>query len=71
MGAVMTKWIPVSEREKLPAAYIAVLVWNRRRSHIEVAWMHYIDGEYTWNTNKPSDISHWMPLPLPPEASDE
>ena len=56
------KWIPVTER--LPYAYKKVLTYERIRG-IQVNFCND-DGEW-WIGSK---ITHWMPLPKPPEDGE-
>ena len=70
---VPEKWIPCAER--LPEDGLDVLVyltaWNE---HIQVAHIQYggtmwelSDGEFYFSQY---DVSHWMPLPEPPEVKN-
>jgi hypothetical protein len=66
------KWIPVSER--LPDPDVQVLVWHRRDSNA----FEFIGLDFTssygdpengcwFHTERGDKITHWMPLPSPPE----
>lgn len=58
------RWIPVSER--LPEEGISVLAWGHMNEP-GIAWRRegmWEDVEEIWLTG----ITHWMPLPHPPEV---
>jgi len=60
------EWVPVSER--LPECEVHVLAWDSREGCERIA---YMDG--TWYMVGFDDdtaicVSHWMPLPEPPEV---
>jgi Protein of unknown function (DUF551) len=57
------RWIPVEER--LPELGVDVLVLHSGKR--EVAWRHVVDGDWMSNAAL-GEITHWMPLPEPPEA---
>ena len=57
-------WIPVLER--VPELGVDVLVLQRSGKY-EVAWKDVYDGN--WSSYAAlGEITHWMPLPEPPEA---
>lgn len=56
------KWIPVTER--LPENDHTVLVWSHRNS--KEYFNIYDHGK--WVIMETEDITHWMPLPEPPES---
>jgi hypothetical protein len=65
-------WIPVSER--LPEEEQEVLVWNGGGQCLK-PWQGHVLCEYRngeWRESQESDlypgITHWMPLPEPPEV---
>lgn len=64
----MSEWIPVSER--LPEDGELVYAWVS--SYGEMAWVD--DGawcsEYV-NDYEDGEITHWMPLPMPPKGAQE
>ena len=69
---LMPKWIPVSER--LPEEDQEVLVWNGGGQCLK-PWQGHVLCEYRngeWRESQESDlypgITHWMPLPAPPEV---
>lgn len=68
----MSQWIAVEER--LPEQDQAVLVWDIDSSHSDFVDIGYYDPESAPETGWRSDeymnksVTHWMPLPLPPET---
>lgn len=72
-----SRWIGVEER--LPEAGERVLVWFDHYTSPAVAtWFlgegffaDYPDGTAEHDTVEICYVTHWMPLPEPPEASDE
>jgi len=73
-------WIPVTER--LPNCNGCYLVWRPHffGGKIGMPSICYFDGSNTWHdsygvdferTLHPEDITHWMPLPQPPESEGE
>lgn len=67
---VMPQWISVKER--LPELGIHVLTYGIYTKDTIVAWRDDCDellGMYDWVTEDRllSQITHWMPLPAPPE----
>ena len=65
------KWIPVTER--LPEEYEYVLC--KTDYGMEVGYHRNEWGQDEWTTGKFAsgsfDISHWIPLPQPPESDGE
>ena len=59
-------WIPVSER--LPNKGDEVLVYNG--DYIES--VEYINNDFwmTMDDGEVENVTHWMPLPAPPEAEE-
>lgn len=60
-----TRWIPVTER--LPQDGMEVLAWSQS-GFAYVDW--FIDGKWKVNglvDGKYEFVTHWMPLPAPPE----
>ena len=55
----MGEWIPVSER--LPDEEVRVLATDGT----DVFDSEYMSGNWEWC----SDVTHWMPLPEPPEVT--
>lgn len=66
------KWIPVTDR--LPEEWVAVLVWSKC-GFCETAVYLGIPGKWrvTWDHTMLDEdtITHWMPLPDPPEGGAE
>lgn len=58
------RWIPVDER--LPELGVDVLVLQRS-GECEVAWRRGHDGNWSAYSAL-GEITHWMPLPEPPET---
>ena len=73
---IQTMWIPVTER--LPNCNGCYLVWRPHffGGEIGMPSICYFDGTNTWHDSygvdftrilHPEDVTHWMPLPEPPE----
>lgn len=64
------RWIPVLER--VPSLGVDVLVLQRSGKH-EVAWKDVYDGNWSnWSSYAAlGEITHWMPLPEPPDHIGE
>lgn len=73
------KWIPVTER--LPNCNGCYLVWRPHffGGEIGMPSICYFDGSNAWHDSygvdferilHPEDVSHWMPLPQPPETEN-
>jgi len=64
------QWIPVSER--LPDLYQRVLTWTVDADDIPTVliahWNGDKEGFLGLNGYKDRDVTHWMPLPEPPES---
>ena len=72
----MSEWISVNDR--LPENYIPVIVYCQNFGGIIFYdGQHIDDGELVgWESDGDCgyptlDVTHWMPLPEPPRASDE
>ena len=64
----MREWIPVEER--LPdEKFQDVLVFERGRDKATQARFHP-DGKFI-RRRRTLNVTHWMPLPEPPEGTDE
>ena len=72
------RWVPVGER--LPEIDVQVLVWQQGCISPEIGWRehrpYYIVPETIWTLGDeldkgypPEKITHWMPLPIAPEAN--
>jgi hypothetical protein len=61
------RWIPVSER--LPEGR-TVLVFKKDGS-ISIDTTYIDGGNYFWWESGQSKVTHWMPLPEPPEVNNE
>ena len=64
-------WIPCSER--LPTeAGLPYIVCNRRRQVMEATFVPFDSGSPLWvydgGTMNEADVTHWMPMPEPPEV---
>ena len=55
----MSQWIPVNER--LPDEEVRVLAYDGDK----VFESEYWNGSWEWL----ADVTHWMPLPNPPEVT--
>lgn len=58
------EWISVEDR--LPGTNELVLAWSEHNEDMSIA-EHYKDGIFLVCTNVFDKVSHWMPLPEPPE----
>ena len=56
------KWIPVTER--LPERNTWVLAYCKYKDHV----VDYVDINGLWSYG---NVTHWMPLPQPPEKESE
>jgi hypothetical protein len=60
------RWIPVEER--LPDDGVRVLAWDRHGECLRVAYIDSIFYAVGFDDDTPICVSHWMPLPEPPEV---
>lgn len=65
------RWIPCTER--LPEKYVEVLAYSPYWGKIVVAMLgdKFWLEQWTDDDLEKSEISHWMPLPKPPEGGSE
>jgi hypothetical protein len=65
---LMPRWIPVSER--LPEEDSVVLAFMPEGSELkpEVREMYFVEGEWMNDRGHWPNVTHWMPLPEPPEV---
>ena len=63
-GVTIQRWIPVTER--LPEEMKKVLIW-RSCGFSEVAFWTGYRWEQTWEFEVIYSVTHWMPLPNPPQ----
>lgn len=73
LEAAQTRWVMASER--LPDKNDTVLVFSANESDSSPAIAVFYDCNWTeWIVNsrflKSSDVTHWMPLPQPPEVQE-
>ena len=81
-GVTVQQWIPVTERlpeskEKLLVYGGNIEIWfngvKQPMPSIFTGYMRGLDeGWFTWDTDDYiSDVTHWMPLPQPPDEEGE
>lgn len=60
----LAKWIPVTER--LPEQYRSVIGWTKFR---EMGEVEHDGKQFVWTDEEsvPAFVTHWMPLPEPPQ----
>lgn len=66
----MNKWIKVEDQ--LPQDFRKVIVWVYRYPHpcfMDVSTRQ--DGRWTSHNEGASTITHWMPLPAPPDKKGD
>lgn len=61
----MSKWISV--KDEMPPVDEAVLAWNKEVFPMIDVWT----GKMWGIALTVDEISHWMPLPEPPESEDD
>ena len=62
------KWIPVSER--LPEGDAVLVYRERGKSNIDIDWTFIEGGREYWYNSGLDNVTHWMPLPKPPEVKE-
>lgn len=72
----VNRWIPCNER--MPEENVYVIAWAKRKHHSRAIMAILINGIWKIGVNDCSDgfhvqgeITHWMPLPEPPEEGEE
>ena len=60
------EWIPVGDR--LPFGGKVLVLWKDRTIHLD--WTFLDGGGYYWWNSGQSNVTHWMPLPQPPEVQE-
>jgi len=63
--AAQSEWISVEER--LPEAETSVLVFTER-GYIFLSWASNEDVFWFYNEDEDDRVTHWQPLPEPPET---
>lgn len=62
----MSEWISVEDRLPTIDEFVLLLVyWPKTSSHA-IGYLH-IDGNYRIGRHIIEDVTHWQPLPPPPE----
>lgn len=70
-------WIPVAEDEPPTGTTLLLSVWDPddRRLYTTAGWKgaqwHHIFNVPLMSTTDPMTITHWMPMPEPPEVSED
>ena len=69
----MTKWISV--KDKLPEHQTTCITYTPSSNIVCEADYEYVYGEGRWvdpveNYEEYKGITHWMPMPLPPEKDE-
>ena len=67
LASLRARWIPVSER--LPEDGQAVIVFWSKYKQVGEAVFGKEEGFFSTDRGGCYDISHWMPLPQPPEVT--
>lgn len=62
------EWISVKER--LPEVWEHVLAVVGLRGIVEAAVYDGVKWKVAWNHDELTDVTHWMPLPEPPEVKE-
>ncbi len=73
----MTKWISVKERLPEEDEYVLVFLGDREMQYVLDMSINQIDGQKRWSFPDKwvyitdSDVTHWMPLPPPPNSFED
>ena len=62
-----TRWIPVSERLPEEASDVIAVTAN----HLVLFAAYLPEYSLWWSNSMPIEVTHWMPLPEPPEQEVE
>ena len=62
------RWIPVSER--LPEGDAVLVYRERGKSNIDIDWTFIEGGREYWYNSGLDNVTHWMPLPEPPQVTE-
>lgn len=63
----MSEWISVEDR--LPKGYDDVLIWARNyHGFWKIVIDYYLPDAQAFNRFREANVTHWMPLPEPPEG---
>jgi len=68
----MSKWISVKDR--LPEHGVHVLTFSSEENYYAVSYLIYLSNERIWANGcllGNDNITHWMPLPKPPEIKED
>lgn len=68
-GVTIQKWIPVTER--LPEVETPVLTYRETGQNVELLWQRGCQKRWDYDEFTPCPVTHWMPLPEPPEEGAE
>ena len=69
-GVTVQEWIPATERLPENNQWTLCLMKDKSFGTFRVLQWNYIDWEYNDGNErwKEKDVTHWMPLPLPPKG---
>lgn len=69
----MSEWVSVADANNRAPLYEDVLTYrgtDRRGNHVFDVSARYSDTEFEGNFGGNGPITHWMPLPTPPEKEN-